>query len=238
MGISPACSFLSFPLPSNKFKCFSVPNQDKVQWYIAVSQIQRLCSKVHFSSHFSSRSWAPSDLVAETVRRPVRCVDAAVVLDGLGLELLPVLGEVGGLLLLGSRGSLAGLLDAGAGSGGDGAAGRVGAGGAGGVEGGVCGVHLVVVLLEGGPQLVGVGLALGRIGHAGDYGVVARCLQRGGGRGCGCARGCARGRAVVGGVGLVHALVVSLCVGDEGGEDALPLLGVCCGRHCCGVVVV
>jgi hypothetical protein len=234
MGISPAHSFLSFLLPSSKFKCFSVPIRDKVQWYIAVSQIQRLCSKVHFSSHFSSRSSASSDLVAETVRRPVRRVDAAVVLDGLGLELLPVLGKVGGLLLLGSKGGLAGLLDAGAGSGGDGAAGRVGAGGAGGVEGGVCGVHLVVVLLESGPQLVGVGLALGRIGHAGDYGVVARCLQRGGSGG----GGCARGRAVVRGVCLVHALVVGLCVGDEGGEDALPLLGVCCGRHCCGVVVV
>ena len=228
MGISPARSILPFLFLSNKLKCFLVPNRDKVQWYIAVSQIQRLRPKFHFSSRFSSRPFASSDLVAETVCRPVRRVDATVVLDGLGLELLPVLGEVGGLLLLGSRGSLAGLLDAGAGSGGGGAAGGVGAGGAGRVEGGVCGVHLVVVLLESAPQLVGVGLALGRIGHAGDNGVVAGCLQRGGGG----RSGCARGRAVVRGVGLVHALVVSLCVGDEGGEDALPLLGVCCGRHC------
>ena len=77
------------------------------------------------SLFFSFQFSFTSGLVAETVRRPVRRVDAAVVLDGLGLELLPVLGEVGRLLLLRCGGSLAGLLDAGAGSGGGGAAGEL-----------------------------------------------------------------------------------------------------------------
>jgi hypothetical protein len=116
-------------------------------------------------------------LEASSVGSAVGGVDAPVVLDHLGLELLPVLGKVGGLLC----GLLAaGLLNRGAGSGGDGAAGGSSAGAAGRVEGGVCGVHLVVVLFDGGPQLVGVGLAPGGLGHAGDDGVVAGC----GGRHC------------------------------------------------------
>ena len=102
-------------------------------------------------------------------------VDAPVVLDDFGLELLPVLGEVGGLLW---RNLLApGLVDRGVGSRGDRAVGRGCSRATRGVEGGIGGVHLVVVVLDRGPQLAGVGLGLGGFGHAGDDGVVARGLK-------------------------------------------------------------
>lgn len=74
-----------------------------------------------------------------------------------------------------------------------------------GVESGVGSVHLLVVVLEGSPQLVGVGLGLGGFSHAGNDRVVARCLDGSGGGDCGCGGG---GAAVVGGVGLVQAFVV------------------------------
>lgn len=130
-----------------------------------VVQIQRSQYKALFFSFQSS------SLRLEAVESTVGCVDIAVVLNDLGLELLPVFGKVGGLLC----GFLAaGRLNRGAGSGADGAAGGGSTGVAGRVEGSVSSVHLVVVFLDGGPHLVGVGLALGGLSHADDDGVVAR----------------------------------------------------------------
>lgn len=72
MGISPARFILPFPFVSDKLKCFSIPNQDKVQWYIAVSQIQRFCLKIHFSSRFSSRPCVLQQLSSRDRTLPCR----------------------------------------------------------------------------------------------------------------------------------------------------------------------
>ena len=126
-------------------------------------------------NHFSSRSSPFPRLEAGAVCSLVGSVDATVVLNDLGLELLPVLGEVGWLLWCGLLAP--GLLNTVARGGNSRSAGRVGARGARRVVCSVGSVHLVVVVLDGGPQLVGVGLGLGSFNHAGDDRVVAARLQ-------------------------------------------------------------